>query len=370
MKAIKILVAISIVVCTINTPGASAGLIESERMEEYHRRGHTWPPNPQDYTPNTPGWQTLNERRFKQLSHVDDTSGERYESHMAIVHSALQCRNFTEYGWGVTKAPQAVVDKLKKRLHDGLKNENKKQERSDVCQETDADPFFINDDKMNQEILNELLPLHEAWAGVELVPNNAYGLRVYRNGTNLLMHLDKMQTHVISSILHVDHGENDEPWPIVIEDFHGNTNEVYLESGDMFFYESSKCVHGRPTKMKGEYYSSLFSHYYPTDWNTQEIGLDIHYRIPSTDVWYKPVAREEGDDTDEMVLVSLCMKEPGCEDAWCGLKDAVKWYGPAPGYGKVLSGGGYDEVADLQGIPAEESFEMKVFGKQDMEDEL
>ena len=370
MKAIKILVAISIVVCAINTPGASAGLIESERMEEYHRRGHTWPPNPQDYTPNTPGWQTLNERRFKQLSYLEGTSGQRYDGYRQAVHSALQCRNFTEYGWGVTKAPQAVVDKLRKRLHDGLEQETKKQERSLDCVETDSLPFFINDDVMNQEILNELLPLHQAWAGVELIANNAYGLRVYRNGTNLNMHLDKAQTHIISSILHVDHGENDEPWPIVIEDFHGNTNEVFLESGDMLFYESSKCVHGRPAKMEGEYYSSLFSHYYPTDWDTEKISLDNHYRIPSTDVWYKPVAREEGDYTDEMVYVGMSVKEPGCEDAWCGLKDAVKWYGPAPGYGKVLSGGGYDHVAELPGIPAEESFEKKVFGKLDMKDEL
>ena len=209
---------------------------------------------------------------------------------MLSVHSALLSQNYTEYGWAVTRAPQAVVDKLKKRLHDGLEEENTAKEYAISCVETDSLPFFIKDDVMNQEILNELLPLHQAWAGVELVANNAYGLRVYRNGTNLNMHLDKAQTHIISSILHVDHGENDEPWPIVIEDFHGNTNEVFLESGDMLFYESSKCVHGRPAKMEGEYYSSLFSHYYPTDWDTEKISLDNHYRIPSTDVWYKPVS--------------------------------------------------------------------------------
>eukprot|EP01083_Nonionella_stella_P243536 848516_1 len=94
------------------------------------------------------------------------------------------------------------------------------------------------------------------------------------------MHLDKSTTHIISSILHIDHGENDDPWPIVIEDFHGNTNEVYLESGDMLFYESSKCFHGRPTTMNGEFYSSIFSHYYPKEWNPRKIEYDVHYRIP------------------------------------------------------------------------------------------
>ena len=67
------------------------------------------------------------------------------------------------------------------------------------------------------------------------------------------MHVDKSRTHVISCILHVDHSEDSEPWPILIEDFQGNTNEVVLESGDLMFYESSKCIHGRPHKFNGSW---------------------------------------------------------------------------------------------------------------------
>jgi predicted 2-oxoglutarate/Fe(II)-dependent dioxygenase YbiX len=76
---------------------------------------------------------------------------------------------------------------------------------------------------------------------------------VYRNNSSLHMHVDKVKTHVISCILHVDHSEDSEPWPIFIEDFQGNTNEVVLESGDLMFYESSKCIHGRPRKFKGSW---------------------------------------------------------------------------------------------------------------------
>lgn len=169
------------------------------------------------------------------------------------------------------------------------------------------------------------------------------------------MHLDKSSTHIISSILHVDHGKDDEPWPIVIEDFHGNTNEVYLESGDMLFYESSKCFHGRPAKMNGEYYSSLFTHYYPKGWNAKEVELDVHYRIPHH--WAEVIARPEGEDyVEELDLVETSVKEPECPDAWCGLKNTKKWYGPAPGYGKILSGGGMDKVEMLKNIPTEDSF--------------
>merc|ERR1719235_1805846 len=80
------------------------------------------------------------------------------------------------------------------------------------------------------------------------------------------MHLDRVSTHVISSILHVGR-DVDEPWPIVIEGFDGITNEVDLHPGEMLFYESAKCVHGRPRPLKGKWYTSLFMHYRPIDWN-------------------------------------------------------------------------------------------------------
>jgi hypothetical protein len=348
-----------ILVSLVNNASA---LIEHERMEEYHRRGHSWPPT--DFNPDTQGWKSLNEELFQQLHYTaEESPGERYQAYMTAVHSALLSKNFTKYGWGITRAPKNIVELLKNRLHDGLSNHTRDvgHEREDVCLETDLRPYFIGNESMNHKILHDLLPIHEAWSGVELVPHSAYGLRVYRNDSNLLMHVDKQSTHVISGILHVDHGMNDEPWPLVIEDFHGNTNEVFLESGDLLFYESSKCRHGRPKKFNGTFYSSLFLHYYPKyDWNTENRLLDIHYRIPSSDIWLKSAERTANDttSTNEMALISLCMKEPLCEHEWCRLKDSLKWYGPGPDYGKVLSGDG--DITDLlltSTISPEESFE-------------
>eukprot|EP01083_Nonionella_stella_P309172 1093872_1 len=95
------------------------------------------------------------------------------------------------------------------------------------------------------DILEEMKPMFEWWSGIDLEGSIAYGIRAYRNDSNLLMHIDKSSTHIISGIFHVDRSEDAEPWPIVIEDFRGNTNQVYLEPGDVLFYESSKCFHGR-----------------------------------------------------------------------------------------------------------------------------
>jgi hypothetical protein len=107
-------------------------------------------------------------------------------------------------------------------------------------------------------------------------------------------------THVISSIIHIDHEyfDDNHPWPIEIEDHDGNLHAVNLEPGQvscrpfrlsgqrgvqndtpffasylclqMLFYESAACLHGRRQVFKGKYYASVFSHYQPVDrtiWN-------------------------------------------------------------------------------------------------------
>jgi hypothetical protein len=39
-------------------------------------------------------------------------------------------------------------------------------------------------------------------AGVELLNGQAYGIRVYKNGSTLVNHVDRSETHVISCIFH------------------------------------------------------------------------------------------------------------------------------------------------------------------------
>jgi len=40
------------------------------------------------------------------------------------------------------------------------------------------------------------------------------------------MHVDETNTHVISSIYHIDSSDDAEQWAIVVKDFTGATNEV------------------------------------------------------------------------------------------------------------------------------------------------
>lgn len=246
--------------------------------------------------------------------------------------------------WGLARAPTELVEELRHKLLTELPNAGE-EKNVDVIEEgsSASRPLFIHNYPLNSKVLRELKPMHEEWSGLDLVGEIAYGLRVYRNDSRLLMHVDKSKTHVISSILHIDHSEDSEPWPIVIEDYQGNTNEVILESGDMLFYESSKCFHGRPKTFKGSWYSSIFVHYSPVGWDKDGRELENHYAIPPNWSEHHP----NDDNFAKLRMVGTSMKEPECEHVWCAMKDSVKWYGPGI-EGKVITTGweGEDEEGE------------------------
>jgi hypothetical protein len=245
---------------------------------------------------------------------------------MQSVSSAIVQPNFTETGWGLTRAPQDLVDTLRRTIHSAYEEGDYRSEhRVDVID--GKQPIFIDRPELSARVLSELHPMHEAWSGVDLVPYLAYGFRLYRNESSLLMHVDKSDTHIISAILHIDSSDDAEPWPIVIEDYLGNTNEVILTPGDMLFYESSKCFHGRPAKFIGSWYSSVFVHYYPSDpsWMEVDHHLEGHYAIPPE--WESEAGWE--NNLPEVEVIGTSLREPECPDSWCQLQDAVRWHGPA-----------------------------------------
>ena len=103
----------------------------------------------------------------------------------------------------------------------------------------------------------------------------------------------------------------------------------------MILYESSKCFHGRPKRYNGKWYSSIFTHYYPADWNPERNLDETHYRIPPG--WHL-MPNEEMEDLDELIVTETSFKEPGCEHEWCALGNAKKWERPPDlKFGQILS---------------------------------
>jgi hypothetical protein len=104
-----------------------------------------------------------------------------------------------------------------------------------------------------------------------------------------------------------------------------DTHEVILTSGDLLFYESSKCFHGRPHTFKGSWYSSVFVHYYPKfGWTDMNHDLEKHFAVPPN--WKKkPTQHFE----IPLEMVGTGMKEPSCPNNWCQTQYTQKWSGPA-----------------------------------------
>lgn len=53
-------------------------------------------------------------------------------------------------------------------------------------------------------------------------------------------------------------------------------HSVALKEGEMLFYESARCLHGRISEFKGLYYVSIFVHYQPVDRNIWSYTVEVN----------------------------------------------------------------------------------------------
>ncbi|GAB5356912.1 hypothetical protein AAMO2058_000329100 [Amorphochlora amoebiformis] len=268
------------------------------------------------WTPSNPGWENRMERRLKQIRQIEDSQW-RWDAYMGIMTSGVYVSNFTENGFEVVEGPKDLYKEIYDSLHKGFSRAGREGKVDQIF--CDEDPKFIHTG-LNRKALMELLPLHEEWSGVKLNPAISYGLRLYMNNSFLTMHTDRLDTHVISSIFHIDRDQQ-EPWPLVIEDTQGRVHEVALEPGQLLFYESAKLLHGRPKRFNGKWYTSLFTHYYPVGW--EKTTQDVIGMMPSE--W-----QDEPEDNGEprLTIVGTGLLEH-CKSHWCDLdggKEAPEVY--------------------------------------------
>ena len=253
-------------------------LDEESRVVEFKRRWGSWPP-PALVERELPSYTAAMARREAEAMKLED-SQERWDAWMFIAQARLM-RNFTVPQWEVVDAPAhvhaAVLDKVRASMAE--RRPRKEKSFSGAAHSGVSgpnEPDFLEQERLNYWVLDQLKPLHEAWAGVELEPTSVYGVRLYRDGATLADHLDIPETHVISSVFHID-SRLDEPFLLEIEDATGTYAGVDLKPGTMMFYESAKCFHRRSRPMRGDYYGSLFLHYRPKEWpfSRYEIRLAV-----------------------------------------------------------------------------------------------
>mmetsp|Transcript_8490 Transcript_8490/g.21777 ORF Transcript_8490/g.21777 Transcript_8490/m.21777 type:complete len:292 (+) Transcript_8490:70-945(+) len=175
--------------------------------------------------------------------------------------------NFTTTGFEMVDIPGDLHEQMLQQLYTSLNHTDVFEKdvyvniMPAVGEETQFSPQYI----FNNRIHQELQAMHEGWAGVALERTAAFGIRVYRNGNVLKKHVDRVGTHIVSSILHIGR-DVDEVWPLAILDNDGVPHTIDLVPGKMLFYESARLLHWRPRSLRGRYYASTFLHYRPVGW--------------------------------------------------------------------------------------------------------
>jgi hypothetical protein len=107
--------------------------------------------------------------------------------------------SFTENGFLKTRVPPKLFKKIKDAFNAGMVNFDKMNRESfvDVIYNPPGfEPKMLHLGALAKEVQSTLLPLHEAWAGgIQLQPTSIYGVRIYQNGSSLVMHVDKVHSN-------------------------------------------------------------------------------------------------------------------------------------------------------------------------------
>lgn len=196
-------------------------------------------------------------------------------------NSTLNIPRFTEHGFKVVKLPPKTWDLIREAyvlLQNNMREEVWEGKENIIGGEGNTSDLldFSQLPTIRNIIHQQLQPFHEAFIEnkAEIEPSFIYGIRSYNKGSTLTPHVDRIETHHISSIICVDKnlscgcGPNKEPedWALEIQDHQGNFHSIYTEPGDMILYESAACEHGRKLPFKGTFFRNFFVHYKLTDW--------------------------------------------------------------------------------------------------------
>lgn len=222
-----------------------------------------------DFSPYRRETASEHEKAFFEIAERTRQRAWRMEVPESLQQRSRELRaSVPHFRLGFRKATldPTLYDLLRRRLHANL---DRLDDEPDAVSEYigTVEPGapatrFHHDAEFNRALLLALKPMHEEWCRFPLVPSACYGIRVYQRGSYLHEHIDKSETHIISSTICVG-ARTEGPWPLSIEDADGERHEVVLEPGEMLFYEGAYLRHGRPYPLQGSYYAGIYLHYRP-----------------------------------------------------------------------------------------------------------
>ncbi|KAH8071220.1 hypothetical protein JL721_4657 [Aureococcus anophagefferens] len=290
MRRRLVAAALGATIASAHYPGANRGyrgMSEKERVDYFHKNGYEWPPTSTRGWPPRPATPSDAYRRSRDEIEAwirrNLTTYKATFDEWGTLSQSRRMPAFTRNGFEVfdlshTASYAELAANYERNVNDPAAFANLRPEGMSSGSSTGR-PKFYHQGSLNNRLLDELRPRMEAWAGVELRNGQAYGVRVYGNGSTLVNHIDRSETHVVSAIFHIDH-DLDHPWPLEIEDHDGAWHRVNLKPGELCMYESAKQYHARLQPMRGRAYASVFLHWFPKHgWNWTM--WDTHVSVPA-----------------------------------------------------------------------------------------
>ena len=109
----------------------------------------------------------------------------------------------------------------------------------------------------SESLLKNMLPKMEEITGKQLYPTYSYA-RIYWPGAEMLLHRDRPACQYSATLTIEEDEEN--PWPLWMENFNGGTSPLFLKTGDACVYNGMVLDHWREPYL-GKKQIQVFLHY-------------------------------------------------------------------------------------------------------------
>ena len=140
---------VGLILCllTIHPTAHARKYTDEQRLAQYHSRGHTYPLK--EFVPNTEGWARLMKQRFRQVEAITDLQ-QKWDGWIETMTSALTTQNYTEFGWGLTQAPQELTEEIRAAIYEGLPRA-RSERKIDVINASRT-PLFIDRPDLTRKV--------------------------------------------------------------------------------------------------------------------------------------------------------------------------------------------------------------------------
>ena len=260
---------------------------EDRRIAEFERIYGSWPPSitlpGKQKQRETTGWRAYHEKKEARLMDIEDMQWrwERWLEQVQIRNTV----NYTETGWALGEMPRHVHNEVLNHFRVAHQEGAGGYDEGAVAGYITGRRNMVSMSPVHRLVTNELQKLVGEWSGLGvdgIEPTSTYGIRVYYKNSTLATHVDRIESHILSVVYCVDAKYSDPHAPVwkmeADPDLTGQHATVEVKPGQIFYYESAKLAHGRPTVLQGDYSAHIFVHYRPVGWNYQNV--DRVYGVP------------------------------------------------------------------------------------------